>query len=180
MYIRPFDLQLNTYKQEFEALYLSSFPKEERKSILSLYQHVREGHSQLYLIFDQTNEFAGLMETIFDQHLIVIEYLAIHPRKRQQQLGSKALHWLKGQYPHHNIVVEIEETLVESPDQILRLKRRNFYLKHNFHFINQTIQFFDIRLELMATNPQFTYQDYINPYLQAYGPDIPKKIYYLD
>lgn len=180
MKIRPVNLFVDPYKQDFEALYLSSFPKEERKSIASLYRHVEEGHSQLYLIFDKVNEFAGLMEIIFDHQLMVIEYLAIHPNKRQQQLGSKALFWLRSQFPDHNLVVEIEETLVDSPDKKMRLRRKDFYLRHNFHFINQTIQFFDIQLELMATHPNFSYQDYINPYLRAYGPDIPKNIYFLD
>ncbi|WP_273477937.1 GNAT family N-acetyltransferase [Ignavigranum ruoffiae] len=170
----------SVFAPAFEALYLSAFPIEERKPIPMLYQHQASGHSEIYIIRNQDNVFMGLMVTLFNHETLILEYLAIDPNYRGQNIGGWAITWLQASFPNHQIVLEIEQTLIQSPDWQIRQRRREFYERHQFYFCDQTIQYFDTRLELMSNQPIIHYQQYIQPYQSVYGQDIGQKIYYLD
>ena len=179
MQVVKYKESLFPYRQAIINLYLQAFPIEERKPVDLLFTHAESEKSDIYIITDDTGAFSGFFVTIYNDSIMIIEYLAISNQARGKGIGSQAISWLVKTFPTHNLVVEIEETQVQAEDLDLRLKRRYFYEKHDFVFINQSIQFFDIHLELMATRPDLNYHDYIGPYEYLYGSDIRKKIYFL-
>ncbi len=165
--------------EKCETLYLSAFPDYERKPINFLYLHQVEGQSDMFAVQNDKQEFIGLVITIFDQYTVILEYLAVDPEHRNQNYGSQILNLLSQHYPQHQIFLEIERVHVEAKDKEIRQKRRAFYERNGFHFLNQSINFFTTTLDLMSNRESFSYDAYIQPYIHTYGPNITNDIYFI-
>lgn len=165
--------------ENMETLYLEAFPEEERKPIVDLYRHQHSGHSKVFAIKDHALPFIGMVVVIYDDNVMVIEYLATVSSVRGKNYGAKILRKVMEKYIDKHIVLEIEETKVPSLESELRMRRRKFYERNQFNFYDQTISYFGVPLELMGTCDNIKYEDYIQPYKLTYGSDASKDIFEL-
>ncbi len=113
---------------ECRALYESSFPAEERRTLPCQCRAMAEQGSAAYhcLRLDADGCFAGLL--FYWQHadFIYVEHLAMTPARRGQGLGTKAVEYICGQgLP---VVLEMEYVVDE-----LTERRWNFYHSLGFH-----------------------------------------------
>ncbi|WP_124059085.1 GNAT family N-acetyltransferase [Vaginisenegalia massiliensis] len=162
-----------------EQLYLDAFPLEERKPIQDLYAHQVGQASDVWAVNNEVGDFIGLAVTLLSEQLVLIEYLAVNPAMRNNQYGAKILAHMSQLYPDKPLFLEIEPTqdLVDQND--IRWRRRRFYERNGYKFINQTIRYFDIELELMSTHDWVDEASYLKPYQLTYGANIRDQIYYL-
>ena len=167
--------------EKCEKLYLTAFPDYERKPIDLLYLHQTNRQSDMFAVVNDTQEFIGLVVTIHTSNTVVLEYLAVDPNQRNQNYGSKILQNLSAQYPDHHIFLEIEPINEGQAGDILRQRRRQFYERNGYHFLDQQVNYFTTQLELMSNqiqhHDQFIFEDYIQPYIDVYGNNVTNDVY---
>ncbi|MEE3413435.1 MAG: GNAT family N-acetyltransferase [Bacteroidales bacterium] len=119
-----------------EDLYLSSFPKEERRSLESIYKLLEEDIFEFVPIFFD-EDFKGFANLWFFKDFTYIEHLAITPKERNRGYGTEFLKklinndisFLKQRI--ENIVLE-----VELPTNSLTQKRITFYERLGFKLLD--------------------------------------------
>ena len=76
------------------ALYLTAFPKNERKSFTMMMDLMKKG--LLDIVFFETDDqpFIGFAILAIHDQTMLVDYLAINPDYRGNGYGSTALEWL--------------------------------------------------------------------------------------
>lgn len=174
------DDENSRFALELETLYLEAFPDSERKPISAIYQHAKQGASDVFAVVDESEQFVGLSINLRGKQTILLEYLAISPQARNKHYGSKVLQLLRHNYEGYTLCLEIEQVPNEAQEADLRKRRRLFYERNGYYYLDQAIQYFDIQLDLMATNYELDWSDYQLAYQLNYGPEIDKCVYLLD
>ena len=119
-----------------EDLYLSSFPKEERRSLESIYKLLEEDIFEFVPIFFD-EDFKGFANLWFFKDFTYIEHLAITPKERNKGYGTKFLNDLTSNKLHsinhkiENIVLE-----VELPANPIAQRRISFYERLGFKLLD--------------------------------------------
>lgn len=165
---------LSTLKM-IENLYIQSFPKEERKPFSLILQKQKEEKVEI-LCIEKENNFFGLMILAKDNDNILLDYFAIKKEYQSQGIGSNSLKLLFNKYKNKNIIIEIESTKINSNNQILRQKRKDFYLRNNFKIQDFCDNLFSVEMEILTNNNPINFQEYLNIYKKSYGNDIIKNI----
>lgn len=88
--LHPDDQAHQARLEQMETLYLSSFPKNERKPFQIICQKSREGFTDL-LSIEENGQFLGLAITISYEDKVLLDYFAFAPQKRGKGYGSTAL-----------------------------------------------------------------------------------------
>ena len=161
--------------EKIENLYIQSFPKEERKPFSLILQKQKEGKVEI-LYIEKENNFFGLMILAKDNDNILLDYFAIKKEYQSQGIGSNSLKLLFNKYKNKNIIIEIESTKINSNNQILRQKRKNFYLRNNFKIQDFCVNLFSVEMEILTNNNPINFQEYHNIYKNSYGNDIIENI----
>ncbi|MGX7106592.1 GNAT family N-acetyltransferase [Hutsoniella sourekii] len=173
MYYNQIKSATDLYSDQVEALYLSSFPEVERKSIDKLYDHAIKDKSDIFVFLNDQDEFIGFAVTLKNNDLVLIEYIAIDPNASNQGYGSKALALLGDFYQDATICLEIESTTLENvSNQNQRMRRLAFYERNDYQLQNLDVSYFGEPMELMANQPNLNYQDYQDLYVNIYGQEI--------
>ncbi|MBQ8536364.1 MAG: GNAT family N-acetyltransferase [Clostridia bacterium] len=150
-------------------LYRSAFPRGERKPFLVMLDLRRKGKTDVWC-FSVDKRFAGFASTINDDDLILIDYLAVRPQKRNHGIGTSALNALKAAYSGKGVFVEIESVFENTPDRQARVKRKQFYLRSGFEDMQVLADVFGIPMELLAWNYQMDFERYYGFYHDNYSP----------
>ncbi len=74
-----------------ERLYMDAFPAAERKPFPLLVEKSREGVVELLAIEGEGGAFLGLAITVLSHGLVLLDYFAICPKLRGQEIGSGTL-----------------------------------------------------------------------------------------
>lgn len=142
-------------------LYKKAFPKCERKPFKFLLELAKIGKSTHYVIEDENNNFLGLMLTLNNEDLVLLDFLAIVPKFRNQKIGSKALNLFMNIYSKKRIVLEIEDTAITNAKNIQqRINRKNFYLKNNMTLANYKVNLFGCKMEILTNNTNVSFKEY--------------------
>lgn len=141
-------IDINKFKKEVYSYYLDIFPKEERKSLELLQSSYEKQYTKIIEILCE-NEIAGfmLLNKIKDKGYVVLDYLAILPKYRNNKIGTKAIKILLEQEKENSgIFIEIEKVGLgkDAKENILREKRKNFYEKLGFKKLNFDLYLFGI------------------------------------
>lgn len=158
-------------------LYVSAFPKAERKPFTMLVKGQNAGKMEILSIEDENETFLGLGIFALDQDLALVDYFAITDQKRGEGIGSQALQCLKSYYPDRRFFLEIETTKKDCPDLETRRRRKKFYLKNGLHELPFCVNLFGVEMEILGCCDQLTYEEYHSVYRNTCGEELSRKIH---
>lgn len=160
-------IEVNAFNQaQAKALYIKSFPDNERKPWEIMEACVLKGTMKMYVVEKQA-EVIALAFVILDDAYLLLDYLAVAKAYQNQGIGSQILHSLAQSYPHLGLLVEIEDYDVYQ-EPIMK-KREAFYLRNHFQVNDLHIILFGVAMILLSTKP-ITFEIYKNILLQTLGP----------
>lgn len=157
--------QEGPFRQEVLHLYQQAFPDCERKPFEMIEDGMRQGKMECFVIEDQ-NDFAGLAFFILGNKYDILDYLAIDPARRGQNIGSRTLHYLDT-HRKRGFIVEIESTLTSDDRQAHR--RKQFYLANGMNDCQQPIELFGVDMELLCSKGTPSYRDYYQEMKRYFG-----------
>lgn len=151
------------------VLYRRSFPRAERKPLLTILKKYRAGMTDIWCILEE-NRFLGFAATMNSPDLVMLDYLAVLKQYRGQGIGSVALKDLMQRYADHAFLLEIESPYEPGPDQLLRQKRKQFYVNCGIEPLQIMAEVFGVKMELLGKNCRIDFQQYRNFYRDFYKP----------
>ena len=149
-------------------LYLSAFPREERKPFGLILRMYKKGTTDVWCL-KREGKFAGLGITINGPDLILLDYFAIEKKRRQQGVGSAALPVIVDYYGDKGFFLEIESTLEDAPNKAQRQRRKAFYLSCGLRELHTTAKLFGVNMELLGVRCQLNYDQYKAFYRDNYN-----------
>ena len=154
--------------RQLYKLYLQAFPRSERKPFWMIRKMYRRGVTDIWCV-ERGGSFAGLAITINSPSLILLDYLAVCPECRGSGVGTATLTALQRIYSGKGLFLEIESTLIDHPEHLLRLRRKQFYLRSGLQELGTRAMLFGVEMELLGVNCQLDYQGYQNFYREFYN-----------
>lgn len=140
-------------------LYRRAFPACERKSWSELERLQKAGRADLLTVAED-GDARGILVMLPTKSLILGDFLAIFPHKRNGGTGTKVLQAIRARYEGVPICLEIEDPDEPgAPNAALRLRRRNFYLRNGIVPIAK-MHIYGTDMELLASDASVTYEQY--------------------
>lgn len=168
---KPTKKQLKLLKK----LYLSSFPKYERKPFALMQLWEKLGKMEILCIGSDT-DFGGLVITVLYRDLVLIDYFAVCEEIRGTGIGSQAIDLIRERYKGKRIFLEIESTLKPCKDLSIRKRRKSFYLRNGLTECGISVMLFGVEMELLVFDKSVTYEEYYGLYKNLGGRIITGKI----
>ena len=148
-------------------LYRRAFPRYERKPFAIIRRMLKEGRTDLWLA-EADGHFAGLAATINAPDVILLDYLAVHEKRRSQGVGSAFLQALLDKYAGRGLFVEIEAADRDDPDGS-KLRRKQFYLRNGLADMHVVAILFGVRMELLGRGCTLDFDGYREFYRTYYN-----------
>lgn len=145
---------------KIKKLYKQAFPFKERKPFFLLKWQQRRGAGRFFAITGASDELAGFAFTVSYKNSVLLDYLAIDPRRRGMGFGGKALSELKDAYSDKILVCEVEDP--RDPDCAnvsQREKRLNFYAANGFIQL-QKLRVYGTGMLLLSSRGKVTFEEY--------------------
>ena len=157
-------MKLTPYQTEaqlaaIKELYMQAFPPEERKPFSLILAKAEEGSMEILVMEEEDGTFLGLAITILYKDRVLLDYLAVAPEKRGQNVGSRTLAALAIRHAGKRMIIEIEDPETEAPNTAERMRRRAFYLKNGLLLMPFYVMLFGVRMQILATAP-VTFAEY--------------------
>lgn len=154
--IGPRSKDLNKIKK----LYIDAFPENERFSFSMMIKN-ENGHYETFAFYqdDVFCGFAILLNSLDISHII---YLATIPELRGKGLGAKALGAISRIKSSMRIIVDIERELPGNPENELRLRRKNFYLRNGYRETEVRYRWQDEYYEILVFGGELSSEDFGN------------------
>ena len=156
-------------------LYRQSFPRAERKPFRIILKKYRSGSTDIWCILEN-GRFLGFAATMNSPQMVMLDYLAISPTHRSRGVGSAALKDLMERYADRAFLLEIESPYEPGPDQLLRQKRKQFYINCGMEPLHIMAEVFGVKMELLGKNCSITFDGYRNFYRDFYRPQAAEHI----
>lgn len=157
------------------CLYRRSFPRSERKPFNIILKKYRSGSTDIWCIL-QNGKFLGFAATMNSPGLIMLDYLVISPNYRGRGIGTAALMQILKRYADREFLLEIESPFEPGPDQLLRQKRKQFYVNCGLEPLGILAEVFGVKMELLGKNCTMDFQRYHDFYRDFYRPQAAKHI----
>lgn len=158
----------NDKLKQIEKLYLTAFPKSERKPFLIICQKSREGITDI-LSIEEDGQFLGLAITINFEDKVLLDYFAMDDNKRGKGYGSSALNALIQYYKGRRMIIEIETTSQEADNLEERIRRKRFYHTNGITDLGFMADLFGVRMEILSNGTKVTFDEYLELYVKTYG-----------
>jgi len=139
-------------------LYRRAFPRYERKPFKIIRRMQREGRTDVWLA-EQDGHFAGLAATINGGDTILLDYLAVHEKRRNKGVGSAMLQALLALYEGRGLFVEIEAADRDDPTGE-KARRKAFYLRNGLTDMHAVAILFGVRMELLGRGCEMDFDSY--------------------
>ena len=150
-------------------LYRFSFPRAERKPFSAIVNIHRSNRGDVWYC-SVDGRFAGFASTVRGGELVLVDYLAVSPDRRDGGIGSAILGALQKQYPDHHLFLEIESVWEDVPDRDARLRRKAFYLRNGFTPMKLMIWLFGVKMEVLGIDCKMDYAQYLDFYTKYLSP----------
>ena len=139
-------------------LYRRAFPRYERKPFQIIRRMHKEGRTDVWLA-EQDGHFAGLATTINCDAVILLDYLAVHEKRRDKGVGSAMLQALLTLYEGRGLFVEIEAADRDDPTGE-KARRKAFYLRNGLDDMHVIAILFGVRMELLGHGCDLDFDSY--------------------
>lgn len=161
-------------RSKVKKLYRAAFPRAERKPFFLMERKQKEGIMEILSIEEE--EFLGLVITILQGDLVLVDYFAITGENRGRGTGSRALALIRERYRGKRIFLEIESPDVSAKNFGERVRRKDFYHRNGFQDAGIYVKLFGIDMELLVDNCQLDFGEYYGVYLESMGRNISRMI----
>ena len=148
-------------------LYRRAFPCYERKPFAIIRRMHKEGRTDVWLA-EQDGHFAGLAATINAPDVILLDYLAVHKKRRNQGVGSTFLQALLTKYEGKGLFVEIEAADRDDPSGE-KARRKAFYQRNGLQDMHVVAILFGVRMELLGRGCTMDFDAYRTFYHDHYN-----------
>ena len=148
-------------------LYQRAFPRYERKPFQIIRRMHKEGRTDVWLA-ETDGHFAGLAATINAPDMILLDYLAVHEKRRSQGIGSAMLQDLLDKYAGRGLFVEIEAADRDDPTGE-KARRKAFYLRNGLEDMHVIAILFGVRMELLGRGCDLDFDGYRTFYHDHYS-----------
>ena len=118
----------------------------------------KEGRTDVWLA-EQDGHFAGLATTINSDAVILLDYLAVHEKRRDKGVGSAMLQALLTLYEGRGLFVEIEAADRDDPTGE-KSRRKAFYLRNGLDDMHVIAILFGVRMELLGHGCDLDFDSY--------------------
>ncbi|MDE5917510.1 MAG: GNAT family N-acetyltransferase [Oscillospiraceae bacterium] len=150
----------NSHGKELKELYLTAFPKYERKPFDMILEGAEKGIYEILSIESDTGKFLGLAITILCEEYALLDYFAVLDTERGNGVGTKALNLLINRYNGKKFFLESESTAVSCSNLNQRKRRKKFYEKCGMSTLNFQVNLFGTIMEILAYNCTITFEEY--------------------
>ena len=164
---------------KIKKLYRRAFPLNERKPFKLIKQKAKGSMSDVWML-DEDGEFLGLAITMNADDLVLLDYFAIHEKKRSVGCASNALKLLQDQYAGKRSSLEIERASEEAEDIARRKRRTNFYIRNGLAGIGIMAKLFGVNMELLGFGCKVSFEEDRGLYRRIYGTWAEKNVIELD
>ena len=144
---------------EIEELYISAFPRSERKPFNMLIEMFENGRAELLKIMYE-DEFLGFFYLYFYKDYVLIDYFAVKSEMRSKGLGAASLKLLYEIYGGKKIFLEIEDHTSGE----IQNRRKQFYERCGFRLNGLKVSLFGVDMEIMTLNEDIAFEDYFALY----------------
>lgn len=141
--------------REVKRLFLSAFPPEERRSLLTLWLLNAMRPQVALRSYREADRFCGFSLTVDSEKYLYLSFIAINPALRGQGYGSKILEQLRREHPQQALLVEVEAPDETAENCAQREKRIEFYRRNGFADLDRTITGRGVTYRLLSTDPDF-------------------------
>ena len=139
---------------------LESFPPEEQMSTAMQTALCEKGELEVWAIYDG-EDFVGFTTVFPGTKLAYVFFLAISSNVRSKGYGTKVLDLLRRQYAGRRVVLDIEPDDPSVPDNELRRRRKQFYLRNGFLESGYLLEYCGLSFEILYDGPgSFSLADY--------------------
>lgn len=136
------------------ALYESSFPKDEKMDFDRLIE--MEDASHHMMAWYDEDCLVGMTFVFLYEAVAYLAYFCIIESGRGRGYGTVVLDQMKSMYPR--VVVDIEK--VEEPNAIVKKRRKDFYLYHDFHETGIFYYIYHVDYELLCVGSSVTEEEW--------------------
>jgi hypothetical protein len=142
-------------------LYETSFPDSEKKPFDAIVRIDREDKGNMYTIL-KGEEAVGLLFTLENDELTLIDYFAIDPNAQNGQVGSKVLRTFFEE-EEKPIVLEIEnpEKAEDAEEEFIRKKREAFYLRNGLKIMPYRVDLFGVEMKILTYGETISFEQYL-------------------
>lgn len=162
-------------KLRIYRLYVSAFPKCERKPFSIILKMQKKGKTDMWYA-ESGGNFAGMGLTINGDDIILLDYFAICPQRRGKGIGTELLKALRNLYPEKGFFLEIEKVCEDDGNLHERRRRKNFYLAAGMTELGTDAKLFGVDMELLGFDCSLTFDEYREFYRINYGEFAAKNI----
>ena len=158
--------------KKVHELYEEAFPKSEKKPFRMILEGREKGNYGIMAIESEEGRFLGLAITMHYQELVLLDYFAINSGCRGTGVGGEALRELQRRYAGKKFLLEIESTVergdgnskdssgMQDKEAILRLRRKEFYLRNGMQTMDFLVNLFGVEMEIMTYECSVTFEEY--------------------
>lgn len=161
--------------RKMKRIYLSSFPRAERKPFGIMKIKARQGVMEL-LALREGRKLVGMAVTVRYDDLVLLDYFAVTSSRRGRGCGSEGLALIRKRYEGKRLFLEIElpsETPLEHPE---RVRRKMFYLRNGMQETGLHVRVFGVPMEVLTAGCALSYEEYHALYENAIGVFFAKKV----
>ena len=162
--------------KKIENLYLTAFPKNERKPFDLILEKCNNGSMEIITIQSDSYDFLGLAIMILHDDMVLLDYFAVAPESRGQNVGSKALKLLFERYKNKRFILEIENTEAECDNLEERKRRKTFYIRNKMSVMPFKVNLISVEMEVLTHNCDMTYEEYYSIYENTFSDEYCRKI----
>lgn len=162
--------------KKIENLYISAFPKIERKPFDLILEKCNNGSMEIISIQNDNNNFLGFAIMILHDDMVLLDYFAVAPESRGQNVGSTALKLLFERYKNKRFILEIENTEIECDNLEERKRRKSFYINNGMSLMPFKVNLIGVEMEVLTHNCEVTYEEYYSIYENTFSDEYCSKI----
>lgn len=149
------------YLEAVKALYLTAFPKEEKKPFALMEQLAREGKMEIQAITED-EAFVGLAILMRAGNTALLDYFAIAEEKRCGGYGGRAIRAIQERYSENKLILEIEKEDPQAKNAAERSRRKAFYLKNGLKETGLFANVYRTDFELITPDGALTFEEYVS------------------
>lgn len=161
---------------KIEKLYITAFPKIERKPFDLILEKCNNGSMQIISILNDSNDFLGFAIMILHADMVLLDYFAVTPESRGQNVGSSALKLLFEEFKNKRFILEIENTEAECENLEERKRRKSFYIKNGMSVMPFKVNLIGVEMEVLTHNCEVSYEEYYSIYENTFSDEYCYKI----
>lgn len=147
------------YWNKIDSLAIEAFPPKEYLAPDKLVEMSMADNFDFWALTDG-DASVGFMVVQTHKNLAYLFFLAIDPSCRAKGYGSQAIETLRALYPDKKQVVDFEMIAEAAPNNIQRIKRRQFYLKNGYKETGLFLSYLGVDFEVFCMSDDFNAQEF--------------------